>query len=57
LSSVKQEFQISIFDASAWEDGEGAYWDGHHLLGPAAEKFSKRLGKECVEPWLRGERP
>ena len=53
LMELSQEYDVPIFDASQWEDDETAYMDGHHLLGPAAERFSRRFGVECVKPWLQ----
>jgi len=57
LAMLSREFHVPAFDASTWENDERAYMDGHHLLGPAAEAFSKRFGSECMAPWLHGERP
>jgi hypothetical protein len=57
LAVLSREFSVPVFDGSTWENDERAYMDGHHLLGPAAEAFSKRFGRECVAPWLRGGRP
>jgi hypothetical protein len=56
LTDLSREFGVPVFDASAWIDDEAAFMDGHHLLRSAAERFSDRLGRECVGPWLRGER-
>ena len=53
LAELGREFGVPVFDAAAWLDDETAFLDGHHLLGPAAESFSKRLGEECVGPWIR----
>jgi hypothetical protein len=53
LAELSREFGAPVFDASAWLEDETAFMDGHHLLGPAAESFSKRLGRECVGPWIR----
>jgi hypothetical protein len=54
LAGLARAFGVPVFDASAWVDDEAAFLDGHHLLGPAAEAFSRRLGRECVGPWVRG---
>jgi len=54
LTKLSAEFGTPVFDGTAWIDDEAAFMDGHHLLGPAAEAFSTRLGRECVGPWLRG---
>lgn len=57
LGSLSREFGVPVFDASAWIDDEAAFMDGHHLLGPGAEAFSTRFGRECVGPWVRGTPP
>ncbi|MBX9583352.1 MAG: hypothetical protein K2X87_23875 [Gemmataceae bacterium] len=54
LAGLSREFGVPVFDTSAWVDDEAAFLDGHHLLGPAAEAFSRRLGAECVGHWVRG---
>jgi hypothetical protein len=54
LATLAADFGTPVFDGTAWVEDEAGYMDGHHLLGPAAEKFSERLGRECVGPWLRG---
>lgn len=56
LAGLSAEFGVPVFDTSAWVDDEAAFMDGHHLLGPAAERFSERLGRECIGPWVRGAR-
>jgi hypothetical protein len=57
LGDLSREFGVPVFDASGWVDDEAAFMDGHHLLGPAAEAFSARFGRECVGPWVRGAKP
>lgn len=54
LAELSREFAVPVFDGSEWEPDERAYSDAHHLLGPGAERFSARLGRECVGPWVRG---
>jgi hypothetical protein len=54
LAELRREYGVPVFNTSEWFDDEGAFWDGHHLLGPAAEEFSMRFGRECVAPWLGG---
>ena len=48
---------VPVFDASGWLDDETMYADGHHLMRHGAETFSARFGRECLGPWLQGERP
>lgn len=43
-----------VFDARDWLPADGWYADGHHLMRPGAEAFSRRFGAECVGPWLKG---
>ncbi len=52
IAALAREHGVPVFDASNWDYPEAAYMDGHHLLGPAAEAFSRRFGRECVGPWL-----
>lgn len=47
---------VPVFNASTWLDDELMFADGHHLLRPGAEAFSRRFGAECLAPWLQGER-
>ena len=42
-----------VFDARDWLPAETWYADGHHLMRPGAEAFSRRFGAECVGPWLK----
>lgn len=55
LRGLSREFDVPLFDASAWIDDENAFLDGHHLLRPAASAFSERFGRECVQPWVRAK--
>ena len=52
LVGLAAEYRVPFFDTSGWIDNEDAFTDGHHLLGPAAEQFSERFGRECVRPWV-----
>ena len=55
LGNLSREFDIPLFDCSAWIDDEESFLDGHHLLREAANAFSVRFGRECVVPWVRGK--
>jgi hypothetical protein len=57
LAGLSKEYGVPVFDASDWLPDETAFADAHHLLRHGAEAFSARFGRECVGPWLRGERP
>ena len=54
VAALGRECGVPVFDTSAWVFREIEFMDGHHLLGPAAERFSARFGRECVGPWVRG---
>jgi hypothetical protein len=53
VGGLSRESGGPVFDARDWYDDETLFADGHHLLGHAAVAFSRRLGKECLGPWLR----
>ncbi|HYH67194.1 MAG TPA: hypothetical protein VD866_21035, partial [Urbifossiella sp.] len=52
VAALGREHGAAVFDASDWVSDEDAFTDGHHLLGPAAEAFSRRLGRDALGPWL-----
>jgi hypothetical protein len=52
MAELGREYGTPVFDCREWFDDETAFADGHHLLGHAAEAFSKRFGVECLGPWL-----
>ncbi len=52
LAELRQD--APVFDARDWLPAETWYADGHHLMRPGAEAFSRRFGAECVGPWLKG---
>ncbi len=54
VAVLGRECGVPVFDTSDWDFREDEFMDGHHLLGPAAEAFSARFGRECVGPWVRG---
>lgn len=56
LAALAAEFAVPVFDAAEWFDDEAMFTDGYHLLGPAAEDFSRRFGAECLAPWVNGVR-
>lgn len=56
LARLSREYEVPVFDAAEWVPAPAAYMDSHHLLGPAAEAFSARFGRECVGPWVRAAR-
>jgi hypothetical protein len=53
LDQLKQEFGIEVINAREWVEEEG-FFDSHHLLPDGATRFSERLGRQVLEPWVRG---
>jgi hypothetical protein len=51
LAGLRAEYGVPVFDATDWID-EADFSDSHHLLPRGAKAFSKRLGAECLRPWL-----
>lgn len=47
LERLSKDLNVPIFDASGWLPDE-AFADGHHLLAPAAKRFSARFGREFL---------
>lgn len=54
LAALAAEHGAALWDASEWMPDEASFSDGHHLLGRPSEAFSRRLGAECVRPWVEG---
>lgn len=52
LDGLAKEFGVPVFDASEWIADESLYMDGYHLLGPGAEAFSRRFGREALREWV-----
>jgi hypothetical protein len=53
LNGLSQEYQIPLVDARTWVPDD-CYFDGHHIFGGQAERFSRRLGQEVLQPLMRG---
>lgn len=51
LQSVGREWRVPVVDARDWSPDE-EFWDGHHLLPPAAWKVTLRLGGDVLLPLL-----
>jgi hypothetical protein len=49
-----REFRIPLVDARDWMKEED-FVDSHHLLLPGAEKFTRRLGRDVLEPMVAGK--
>jgi hypothetical protein len=49
LAEVARRYQVPLIDARKWQP-DGDFIDGHHLFGPAAASFSRRLAEEVFQP-------
>lgn len=56
LAGLSADAGVAVFDAHDWYDDEAMFADGHHLMRPGAEAFSRRFGRECVGPWIHSPR-
>ncbi len=46
------EYGVPLVDCRAWFDDEALFWDGNHLQGVGAERFSRRFGTDCLRSLL-----
>ena len=53
LNGLREEFGVGVVDARTWV-ADGEYSDSHHLLQSGAARFTERLTRECLVPWLNG---
>jgi hypothetical protein len=53
-ASFANDFGIPIIDARRWCPDED-FLDPHHLMPDGAKRFTRKLGKEMLEPMVRGE--
>ena len=51
VARLAAEFRVPVFDGRAWIPDEQTI-DGHHLTGPGADRFTDRLAREAIGPWL-----
>jgi hypothetical protein len=49
-----EDFDVPVVDARGWCPDED-FLDPHHLMPAGAKRFTLRLGKEMLEPFVRGE--
>lgn len=49
-----EEFDVPVIDARRWAPDED-FLDPHHLMPKGARRFTRRLGKDVLEPFVRGE--
>jgi hypothetical protein len=53
LHELSARYNAPIVNARDWADEED-FLDSHHLLANGAAKFTERLGRQWVLPWLHG---
>lgn len=51
LATLQHETGVGVVDARTWV-GDDGFMDGHHLLPSGATVFTRRLGREVLEPQL-----
>jgi hypothetical protein len=49
-----REYDVALVDARTWL-GDDAFTDGHHLLRRGAVAFTRRLGREALQPFVAGK--
>ena len=52
LNRLASLYPVSIVDARTWL-ADDDFFDGHHLLEPGAQRFSKKLWREVIVPQLQ----
>jgi hypothetical protein len=51
--SLAECYRVPVIDARSWIADE-EFMDGHHVFGPAAERFTQRLAAEVFAPLIKG---
>jgi hypothetical protein len=51
VQAMAREFSLPLVDARDWIDDLG-FWDGHHMLEDGSNRYTERLGREVLEPYL-----
>jgi hypothetical protein len=54
LERVHREYRVPLIDAHTWLDDAGNYADGYHMLARGADAFTRRFGREVLQPLLAG---
>ena len=54
LDTLLKSTGCERIDAREWLDDDD-FTDGHHQLRGGAEKFSRRVAKDVILPWLNGK--
>ena len=52
---VPEQYGVPVFDGRMWVSDE-LTMDGHHLSGPGADRFTGRVVREALVPWMTGSR-
>jgi hypothetical protein len=53
LARIGREYGVSVIDARTWL-ADSDFTDSHHPLKRGAEAFTKRLGRDLLEPLVQG---
>jgi hypothetical protein len=56
LEEVAREHGAAVVDARGWLPDEDDFADGVHCTRRGAERFTERLGREVILPWLKAGR-
>jgi hypothetical protein len=52
---LRADYQVPVIDGREWLP-DADFFDPHHLLARGADAFTRRFGREALEPWICGER-
>jgi lysophospholipase L1-like esterase len=52
LGELSEAYGVPLVDASDWL-ADAYFGDGHHLHPQGAARFTERLGREVIQPFLR----
>jgi len=55
MSRLGAEYDVPVIDGRSWAPDERTV-DGHHLCGSGADLFTRRLVRDAVAPWMKGQR-
>jgi hypothetical protein len=51
MNELSRAYGVAVVDARAW-NADGDFSDSHHLLLHGAESFTRRLGRDVIQPFL-----
>src|SRR5205807_1144511 len=52
-AGLADQYRVPLIDARDWLE-EADFLDHHHVLLRGAERFTTRLGREVLQPWVAG---